>query len=123
MKVYFVNRYSGWGGGEIALLDHALDLRARGHTPIVALRGSEECFLAESDCVVLGTCAENPEAKSEEDRIMICQGENEKTFIISTQTEVKLGRSIRNNALIMFLLAVVLIVGGFALALHGGGLL
>jgi hypothetical protein len=87
------------------------------------LRVIEECFLAESDCVVLGTCAENPAAKSDEDRVMICQGENEKSFIISTQTEGKLGRSMRNNSLIMLLLAVVLIVGGFALALHGGGLL
>jgi hypothetical protein len=87
------------------------------------LRVIEECFLAESDCVVMGTCAENPEAKSEEDRIVICQGENEKTFIISTQPEVQLGRSMRRDSLIEFLLAVALIVGGFALALHGGGLL
>ena len=88
-----------------------------------SLRVIEECFLADSDCVVLGTCAENPDARSEEDRTMICQGENEKTFIISTQTEVKLGRSMRLNSLLEFLLAVVFIVGGFALALHGGGLL
>jgi hypothetical protein len=87
------------------------------------LRVTEECFLAESDCVVVGTCAENPEASSEEDRALICQGENEKTFIISTQTEVQLGRSLRNNSVIMLLLAVVLIVGGFTLALNGGGLL
>ena len=87
------------------------------------LRVSEECFPAESDCVVLGTCAENPEAQSEEERIVICQGENEKTFIISTQPEVQLGRSLRRGSLIMFVLGAGLIVGGFALALHGGGLL
>ena len=87
------------------------------------LRVSEECFPAESDCVVLGTCAENPEAQSEEERIVICQGENEKTFIISTQPEVQLGRSLRQGSLIEFLVGAALIVGGFALALHGGGLL
>jgi len=87
------------------------------------LRVIEQCFLAESDCVVVGTCAENPDARSEEDRTLICQGENEKTFIISTRTEVQLGRSMRLQSLVMFLLAVALIVGGFALALHGGGLL
>jgi hypothetical protein len=87
------------------------------------LRVIEECFLAESDCVVVGTCAENPEAKSAEDRTVICHGENEKTFIISTQTEVRLGRSMRLQSLVAFLLAVALIGGGFSLALHAGGLL
>lgn len=87
------------------------------------LRVIEECFPADSECVVLGTCAENPDPKGEDDRMLICQGENEKTFLLSTKTEVKLGRNIRNNAVIMFLLAMVLIVGAFAVALHAGGML
>ena len=69
------------------------------------LRVIEECFPADSTCVVLGTCAENPDSQGEGDRTLICQGENEKTFLISTKTEVKMGRNMRNNSLIMFLLA------------------
>lgn len=87
------------------------------------LRVIEECFPAESDCVVLGTCAENPESKGEDDRTLICQGENEKTFLLSTQPEVKMGRSMRNKSLIMFLLAVALIVGAFAIVLNALGML
>ena len=87
------------------------------------LRVIEECFPADSECVVLGTCTENPDSQSEDDRMLICQGENEKTFLLSTKTEVKLGRNIRNNALIMLLLAMVLIVGAFAIALHASGML
>jgi hypothetical protein len=88
-----------------------------------SVRVIEECFLADSDCVLLGTCTENPDPQGEEDRMLICQGENEKTFLLSTKTEIKLGRSMRNKSLIMFLLAVALIVGGAAIALHAGGML
>ena len=87
------------------------------------LRVIEECFPADSTCVVLGTCAENPDSQGEGDRTLICQGENEKTFLISTKTEVKMGRNMRNNSLIMFLLAVALIVGAFAIALNALGML
>lgn len=86
-------------------------------------RVTEKCFLSDSDCVVVGTCAENPDAKSEEDRIIIRKGENEKTFLISTQGEGKLGRSLRLQALGLVLLGAALIVGGAALALHSGGML
>jgi hypothetical protein len=86
-------------------------------------RVTEQCFLADSDCVVVGTCAENPEARSEDDRIVIHQGENEKTFLISTQTEAKLGKTMRLQAVTLVLIGAALIVGGFALALHGAQLL
>jgi hypothetical protein len=86
-------------------------------------RVTEQCFLADSDCVVVGTCAENPDARSEDDRIVIRQGENEKTFLISTQTEAKLGRTMRLQAVTLVLLGSALIVGGCALALHGAELL
>ena len=87
------------------------------------LRVTEECFLADPDCVVVGTCAEDPDAKSDEDRILIHQGENEKTFLISTQSESKLGRSLRLQALGLVLLGAALIVGGVALMLSAGGML
>ncbi len=86
-------------------------------------RVTEECFLAESDCVILGTCAENPDSKSNEDRNMIRKGENEKAFLISTQGEGKIGRSLRLQALGLFFLSVALIVGAAALALNAAGML
>ena len=58
--------------------------------PVSGLRGgpyrvSEKCFPADSECVILGTWAENPHAKSDEVRNLIRKGENEKTFLISTR--------------------------------------
>jgi hypothetical protein len=87
------------------------------------LRVIEDCFVADSDCVVLGTCTENPDAQTEDDRMLICQGENEKTFLLSTQPEIKLGRKMLGNSVIMFLLAVALIVGAAAIALYAAGAL
>ena len=84
---------------------------------------TEKCFLADSDCVIVGTCAENPDAKSDEDRNIIRKGENEKTFLISTQGEVKVGRSLRLQAFGLVLLGAALIIGGVALALHAAGML
>ncbi len=86
-------------------------------------RVTENCFLAESDCVIVGTCAENPDAKGEEDRNIIRKGENEKTFLISTQGEKKVGRSLRLQAFGLVFLGATLILGGFALALNASGLL
>ncbi len=84
-------------------------------------RVTEKCFLAESACVILGTCAENPQAKGDEDRNIIRKGANEKTFLISTQGEKKIGRSLRLQSVGLALLGVVLIAGGFALALNAAG--
>jgi hypothetical protein len=86
-------------------------------------RVTEKCFLAESDCFILGTCAENPDAKSDEDRNIIREGENEKTFLISTQGEVKVGRSLRLQAFGLVFLGTALIIGAAALALHAAGML
>ncbi len=86
-------------------------------------RVTEDCFLADSDSFILGTCAENPDAKSEEDRNIIRKGENEKTFLISTQGEVKAGKNLRLQALGLVLLGAALIVGAVALALNAAGML
>jgi hypothetical protein len=83
-------------------------------------RVTEDCFLADSDCFILGTCAENPEAKSSEDRHMIHEGRNEKTFMLSTQGEVKVEKSLRLQTVGLFFFSVALIVGAFALAIYGG---
>jgi hypothetical protein len=85
-------------------------------------RVTEQCFLAESDCVILGTCAENPDAKGEEDRNMIRKGENEKTFLISTKGDKGIGRSLRLQAVGLVFVGAGFIIGGFALALHTANL-
>jgi hypothetical protein len=83
----------------------------------------EKCFLADSDCFILGTCAENPDAISDEDRNIIRKGENEKTFLISTQGERKIGRNLRLQAFGLVCLGAALIIGAAALALSAAGLL
>jgi hypothetical protein len=85
-------------------------------------RVTEKCFLADSECVIVGTCAENPDAKSDEDRNIIRKGQNEKTFLISTQGEGKLGRNLRLQAVGLVLLGGALIIGAAALALSAAGL-
>ena len=86
-------------------------------------RVSEQCFLAGSDCVVLGTCAENPSPQSDEDRNIVRQGDNEKTFLISTKGERRIGRNLLIQAVALVLLGSAVILGGFALALHAAGML
>jgi hypothetical protein len=83
-------------------------------------RVTEDCFLADSDCFILGTCADNPDAKSGEDRHMIHEGKNEKTFMISTQGEVKVGRGLRLQTVGLFFVSVALIVGAAVLVLYAG---
>jgi hypothetical protein len=97
-------------------------------SPVSGLRGgpyrvTEQCFLADSDCVIVGTCAENPNPKSDEDRNIIRKGENEKTFLISTKGDRKVGRSLRLQALLLVVLGAALIIGGVAIALHFAGML
>ncbi|MFB3923871.1 MAG: hypothetical protein ACE145_19285 [Terriglobia bacterium] len=86
-------------------------------------RVTEKCFLAESDCVILGTCTENPDAKSDEDRNLIRKGENEKTFLISTHGEGKIGRGLRLQAGGLVFLGAALIIGAVALALNAAKML
>ncbi len=113
---------------QVQSLGSAPTIRSLSDLQDTGLRGgpyrvTEKCFLAESDCVILGTCAENPDAKSADDRNIIRRGENEKTFLITTQGEKKIGRSLRLQAVGLAFLSVVLIVGGFALAFGAAGIL
>ena len=60
-------------------------------------RLTEICLPADHDCNILGTCAENPSPKDEHDRNVIMKGQNEKTFLISTQTGNKVENSLRST--------------------------
>ena len=46
--------------------------------------------IASGNSCKTGTCAENPNSKNEDDRVVICMGERESTFIISSKTDANL---------------------------------
>jgi hypothetical protein len=50
---------------------------------------------------VTGTCTENPDSRNEDDRIVICMGERESTFIISSKTDAATDLSAFGWGLIM----------------------
>jgi hypothetical protein len=81
-------------------------------------RLKELCLVPGRVCNVTGTCTENPAPADESDRNLIQQGENEKTFLITTATEKQLEKSLRGRALFLVLLGAAFIVGGVAIALH-----
>ncbi|HEV2349127.1 MAG TPA: hypothetical protein VG028_04690 [Terriglobia bacterium] len=81
-------------------------------------RFTEHCLLAERDCNVLGTCAENPAPKDEHDRNIIMKGQNEKTFLVTNKTEGQIEKSLRRKAFVLIFLGAVLMVGVVALGLY-----
>ena len=86
-------------------------------------RFTEHCLLAERDCTILGTCAENPSPKDEHDRNLLLRGQNEKTFLITSKTEQQIEKSLRWKAIGLVLLGAVMLLGVTAVALHNAGLL
>ena len=86
-------------------------------------RFTETCLVAGRPCQVLGTCAENPSPAEEHDRNLIQQGQNEKTFLITTQTEKGIEKSLRRRAVVLLLIGNALILGAAAVALHMAHLL
>jgi hypothetical protein len=86
-------------------------------------RFTEECLLADHDCIVLGTCVENPGAQDDRDRNLITGGENEKTFLISSRTEQKTESDLRKKALILILVGSLFIIMAAVFALSNAGLL
>jgi hypothetical protein len=73
-------------------------------------RLTEYCIVPGQSYDVTGTCAENPHPQDENDRNVICKGQNEPTFLISSRTEQELEHNVRNKALRQ-------IFGGAALSL------
>lgn len=87
------------------------------------IRFTEECLLADRECTVLGTCAENPSPKDDHDRNLITRGENEKTFVISSKSEQQVEKSLRKQALILILIGSLFIIMAGVFALLSAGLL
>ena len=86
-------------------------------------RFTEHCLLAERDCNILGTCAENPAPKDEHDRNVIMKGQNEKTFLVTNKTEGQIEKSLGRKAFLMIFLGAVLMIGVVAYGLHTRGML
>jgi hypothetical protein len=86
-------------------------------------RFTEDCLLADRDCIVLGTCVENPNPKDSHDRNLITRGENEKTFLINSMSEQKAEKHLRKQALILILIGSVMIIMAAVFTLGNAGLL
>ncbi|MGD1104205.1 MAG: hypothetical protein ABSA59_19320 [Terriglobia bacterium] len=86
-------------------------------------RLTEECLLTERDCIVLGTCVENPSPKDDGDRNLITRGENEKTLLISSKTEQITEKDLRKKALILILTGSFFMIVAALIALHTAKLL
>jgi len=52
---------------------------------------------------ITGCCTENPDAQDGQDRNLICQGHNEKTFLISAKTDEEETRNLRKRSMWMVL--------------------
>jgi hypothetical protein len=50
---------------------------------------------------ITGTCSENADSQDTHDRNLICQGQHEKTFLISAKTDVDEGRALRKRSMWM----------------------
>lgn len=87
------------------------------------LRFKETCILPGRDYIILGTCAENPNAKGENDRNIIQKGQNERTFVISSKPELALEKQTRKGSVLLILIGGGLMLISFALLLLDVGLL
>lgn len=79
-------------------------------------RLSEYCVVPEDEYDIIGTCSMNPDSQNDQDRQLICLGQNDRTFLISNQTEKALEEDLR-------LRAWRHIVGGGLLAVAGAAVL
>ncbi|PYV18111.1 MAG: hypothetical protein DMG21_06130 [Acidobacteria bacterium] len=88
---------------------YAAGLAESGSLP-PAYRFTEYCIRDGDSLDVTGTCTENPQAKDIQDRNMIVKGQNEPTFLITSQSEEGIEAALRRGAMVR-------IYGGAALAL------
>jgi len=84
--------------------------------PNQSFRLTEHCLLADRECTVLGTCVENPHPQGENDRNIITKGVNEKTFLITTMTELQEEKGLRRKAVRRILLGAGVMVAVTAFA-------
>jgi len=74
-------------------------------------RVHEYLILPGEEYNVTGTCAENPSATGPQDRNMILKGQNEKTFLISWESDTDTQKGLRKNGLGMIFGGAALLLG------------
>lgn len=62
-------------------------------------RITEHCLVAGHEYDIIGTCVQNPQPQDDYDRNLIVKGHNEKTFVISGFSEIRLEKILRRKAL------------------------
>jgi hypothetical protein len=77
-------------------------------------RITESCLVAEHEYDIIGTCVENPQSQWIQDRNLILKGQNERTFVISGFSELRLEKILRKRAL------TGIIIGGFLMVITMG---
>ena len=105
-----------WSSLGISLSEERIDHRISGLEQRYRL--TEHCLLADRECNIIGTCAENPSPKDDLDRNLLKKGQNEKTFLITSMGEKQIEKSLRLRAIIMVLAGAAIMIGVVALALH-----
>lgn len=85
-------------------------------------RFTEHALIADRECNIIGTCAENPSPQDEHDRNLIKKGQNEPTFLISSRSEKELEKSVWRKAFLMILIGALMMVGFTAAILAKLGL-
>jgi len=73
-------------------------------------RITEHCLVAEHEYDVIGTCAQNPQPKDDQDRNLILKGQNEPTFLISGFSELTLEKTLRKRAVTRIFLGGLLMI-------------
>ena len=86
-------------------------------------RLTEYCVLPDMVYDITGTCAINPGAQNDSDRQVISRGANDKTFLISGQTEKVLEQDLRWRAWKHIVGGGLLAVAGAAALLEALGLI
>jgi hypothetical protein len=94
-----------------------------GHFVSRRLRFKESCILPDRNYIILGTCSENPNAKGEHDRNIILKGDNERTFVISSKSELALEKQTRKGGVFLILIGGGLMLLASALFLKDVGIL
>jgi hypothetical protein len=86
-------------------------------------RLTEYCLLPNYWYDVIGTCAENPNARDERERNMIVKGDNEPTFLISFRSGPRLETNLRARALRFIFAGGAIAIFSLAVILSKFGLL
>ena len=77
-------------------------------------RITEHCLVAEHEYDVFGTCVPNPQPQDDSDRNLVLQGQNERTFVISGFSELRLEKILRKRSVTR------IIVGGCLMVISMG---